>query len=183
MITLKKVVTIYGGNSKNSRLYGLYKRVDQYLVDNHYEHHSIFVCDLPSDALIKGNFEDREILNAHKKVEDAEMVIIITPVYKSSFSGILKTYLDLLPEKIFHGKTVLPFAMGGTNAHVLMLDYALKPVITYLASKNILKGGFIHNSQIEKIHEDEYYIKDQAEERIVCELDRLEMYDYRGIEV
>ncbi|MFD1415048.1 NAD(P)H-dependent oxidoreductase [Oceanobacillus jeddahense] len=178
---MRKVLIIYGGNSKNSRLYGVHQRIDKYLVENNYDHSSLFVCDLPPEALIKGDFQDPEILKAHKQVEDAEMIIILTPVFKSTFSGILKAYLDLLPEKVFDRKTILPFAMGGTNSHILMIDYALKPLISYLGSKNILKGGFIHNSQVEKINIDEYLIGDQAEERITCELDRLEVYGFKAL--
>lgn len=178
---MRKVVVLYGGNSKISRLYGLYERIKKYLDDKNYDHESIFICDLPSQALIQGDFEDRDILKAHKKIEESEMVIILTPVYKSTFSGILKTYLDLLPEKVFDRKTILPFALGGTSSHILMLDYALKPLISYLGSKNVLKGGFIHNSQIEKIKENEYLVEEIAEERIVCELDRLEVYGFSEI--
>ena len=42
-----------------------------------------------------------------------------TPIYKASYSGVLKAFLDLLPQFAFGGKVVLPLLTGGTAAHVL----------------------------------------------------------------
>jgi hypothetical protein len=58
-------------------------------------------------------------------------------VYKASFSGALKTLLDLFPERALEGKVVLPFATGGTIAHMLAVDYALKPVLSALKAQEI----------------------------------------------
>jgi len=62
-------------------------------------------------------------------VENADAIVITTPIYKASFSGLLKTFLDLLPQTALRGKSVLPIATGGASAHVLALDYALRPVL------------------------------------------------------
>ena len=58
------------------------------------------------------------------------MVIVATPIYKAAYSGLLKVFLDLLPAEALRGKTVLPLASGGSVAHLLALDYALKPVLS-----------------------------------------------------
>ncbi|QTF08687.1 NADPH-dependent FMN reductase [Brenneria izadpanahii] len=78
----------------------------------------------------------------------ADGVIISTPVYKASFSGALKTLLDLLPERAFANKVILPVACGGSSRHMLALDYALKPVLNALKAKEILCGVFAEESQI-----------------------------------
>jgi FMN reductase len=69
--------------------------------------------------------------------------VVATPVYKASFSGLLKTLLDLLPQRALAGKVVFPLATGGTLAHVLVLDYALRPVLTALGSPVIVQGHFL----------------------------------------
>ncbi|EHD21116.1 MULTISPECIES: NADPH-dependent FMN reductase [Brenneria] len=78
----------------------------------------------------------------------ADGVIISTPVYKASFTGALKTLLDLLPERAFENKVILPLASGGSSNHMLALDYALKPVLNALKAQEILHGVFAEDSQI-----------------------------------
>jgi FMN reductase len=68
---------------------------------------------------------------------------VATPIYKASYSGALKAFLDLLPQFALAGKVVLPLATGGTLAHVLALDYALRPVLVSLGAQHIVNGLFI----------------------------------------
>ncbi|NDL65213.1 NADPH-dependent FMN reductase [Acerihabitans arboris] len=82
------------------------------------------------------------------QIAAADGVIISTPIYKASFSGALKTLLDLLPERAFEHKVVLPIATGGSVGHMLALDYALKPVLNALKAQEILHGVFSEDSQI-----------------------------------
>ncbi len=71
-----------------------------------------------------------------------------TPVYKASFAGALKTLLDLLPERALEKKVVLPLATGGSVAHLLAVDYALKPVLNALKAQEILHGVYADDSQV-----------------------------------
>ncbi|MEC5318978.1 NADPH-dependent FMN reductase [Brenneria populi subsp. brevivirga] len=82
------------------------------------------------------------------QLADADGVIISTPVYKASFTGALKTLLDLLPERAFENKVILPLASGGSSNHMLALDYALKPVLNALKAQEILHGVFAEDGQI-----------------------------------
>lgn len=56
--------------------------------------------------------------------------------------------LDLLPERALAGKVVLPLATGGSVAHILAADYALKLVLSALKAEEILQGVFAFDSQI-----------------------------------
>ena len=69
-------------------------------------------------------------------------------MYKASFSGALKTLLDVLPERALHHKVVLPVATGGSSAHMLAVDYALKPVLSALKAQEVLHGVFADDGQI-----------------------------------
>lgn len=105
------------------------------------------------------NFEPEDLLYARfdspalqaltEQLAYADGLIVATPVYKASFSGALKTLLDLLPEKALEGKVVLPLATGGTVAHMLAVDYALKPVLNALKAQEILHGVFADDSQVQ----------------------------------
>ncbi|MCH1932822.1 NAD(P)H-dependent oxidoreductase, partial [Shewanella sp. A25] len=83
-------------------------------------------------------YNSEAILATNKKVEEADAVIVASQVYKASFTGILKTYLDLLPQKGLENKIVLPLMLGGTISHLLAIDYSLKPVLASLGAENII---------------------------------------------
>ncbi|MCE0802864.1 NADPH-dependent FMN reductase [Buttiauxella sp. S04-F03] len=101
----------------------------------------------PED-LLYARFDSPALLALIEQLQQADGVIIATPVYKASFSGALKTLLDLLPERALDKKVVLPLATGGTVAHMLAVDYALKPVLNALKAQEILHGVFADDSQI-----------------------------------
>lgn len=100
------------------------------------------------DDLINARFDAPALLAFKEDLANTDGLIVATPVYKASFSGALKTLLDLLPERALEHKVVLPFATGGTVAHMLAVDYALKPVLNALKAQEILHGVFADDSQI-----------------------------------
>jgi FMN reductase len=101
----------------------------------------------PED-LLYARFESPALKALVEQLADADGLIIATPVYKASFAGALKTLLDLLPECALEKKVVLPLATGGTVAHMLAVDYALKPVLNALKAQEILHGVFADDSQV-----------------------------------
>lgn len=78
----------------------------------------------------------------------ADGIVIGTPIYKAAYSGLLKLLLDLLPQDAFAGKTVLPIATGGSLAHVLAVDYALRPVLSSMGAVHVVPGWFVLDSDI-----------------------------------
>lgn len=93
-------------------------------------------------------------------------MVVATPVYKAAYSGVLKVFLDLLPQTALKGKTVLPLATGGSPHHMLALDYALRPVLQSLGAKNILPGIYATDSQVVVNPEGGYRVADEIGERL-----------------
>ena len=106
------------------------------------------VRDLPAQALLHADFGDPEIVRAVQLVAEADAIVIVTPVYKAAYSGILKAFLDLLPQDGLDGKLVLPLATGGSQSHMLVLDYALRPVLASLSARAILPGIYATSDQL-----------------------------------
>ncbi len=100
------------------------------------------------DDLIQARFDAPALLALREDLMLADGFIVATPVYKASFSGALKTLLDLLPERALEHKVVLPLASGGSSGHMLALDYALKPVLNALKAQEILHGVYAEDNQI-----------------------------------
>ena len=98
---------------------------------------------LPAEPLLRGDTSDPQIATAVGQLEAADAVVVGTPIYKAAYTGLLKAFLDLLPQYALAGKHVLPLATGGTPAHVLAIDYALRPVLTSLGATHVAQGWFV----------------------------------------
>lgn len=70
-----------------------------------------------------------EVLDA---VTRADGVIAVTPVFSASYSGLFKSFLDVLDGDALAGMPVLLGATGGTPRHSLALEYAVRPLFSYL---------------------------------------------------
>ncbi|HEX3763507.1 MAG TPA: NADPH-dependent FMN reductase [Kofleriaceae bacterium] len=140
---MASVVTITGSPSHPSRTAALALHVADQLRGRGFELESINIRDLPAHALLTAQLADPVIAAAIGHIERADAVVVATPIYKASYSGALKAFLDLLPQFALAGKVVLPLATGGTLAHVLALDYALRPVLVSLGAQHIVNGLFI----------------------------------------
>ncbi|MEU8618157.1 FMN reductase [Streptomyces sp. NPDC048623] len=81
-----------------------------------------FVTGFPSGKL-------QEAIDA---VTGADGVIAVTPVFTASYSGLFKSFFDLIDPAALTGTPVLVGATGGTARHSLVLDHALRPLFAYL---------------------------------------------------
>ncbi|OMD93561.1 NADPH-dependent FMN reductase [Paenibacillus odorifer] len=170
---MSKAVIINGGNTRKSRLTAIHQQVERFLTQEGICHHSIYVHELPADDLLTANFASEAILRANALVEEADIVAVLTPIYKASYTGILKTYLDLLPQKALVGKRIVPIAIGGSLGHLLAIEYALKPVLSVLGATEILNTVYFLDRQIERLEADGYRIDEEAEQRLTVELLKL----------
>lgn len=167
---MTKTVIINGANARTSRV----NAIQHYIQESLEEVEAIEVFALPAEDLISANFASEAIREANAKVEQADVVVVLTPVYKAAYSGILKTYLDLIPQKGFEEKQIIPIAVGGTPHHLLAIDYALKPVLTALGATSISHGVFIVDKQIERT-EQGFAIEEDIQARIDQQLIRNEV--------
>ncbi|AVH96621.1 FMN reductase [Streptomyces cinereoruber] len=70
-------------------------------------------------------------------VTGADGVIAVTPVFTASYSGLFKSFFDLLDPTALTGVPVLIGATGGTARHSLVLDHALRPLFAYLRALTV----------------------------------------------
>ncbi|MFF9473057.1 FMN reductase [Streptomyces roseolus] len=84
-----------------------------------------FVTGFPSEALEE----------AIEKVTGADGVVAVTPVFTASYSGLFKSFFDLVDPAALTGTPVLLGATGGTARHSLVLDHALRPLFAYLRAR------------------------------------------------
>jgi FMN reductase len=70
--------------------------------------------------------------DALRAVEEADGLIAATPIFTASYSGLFKSFFDLVDSEALTGKPVLIAATGGTARHSLALEHALRPMFAYL---------------------------------------------------
>jgi FMN reductase len=75
-------------------------------------------------------------------VEASDGIIAVSPVFSASYSGLFKSFIDVLDPKALEGKAVLLGATGGTDRHQLVLDYAMRPLFSYLRTRMAATGVF-----------------------------------------
>jgi FMN reductase len=68
-------------------------------------------------------------------VASADALIAVTPVFSASYSGLFKSFFDVIDKDALAGKPVLVGATGGTARHSLALDYAIRPLFSYLRAR------------------------------------------------
>jgi FMN reductase len=70
--------------------------------------------------------------DALRAVEEADGLITATPIFTASYSGLFKSFFDLVDSEALTGKPVLIAATGGTARHSLALEHAMRPMFAYL---------------------------------------------------
>jgi FMN reductase len=109
---------------------------------------SLNLRELPARSLLHADATDPGIAEAVRLVQEARVIVLATPIYKAAYSGLLKVFLDLLPQDGFRNKVVWPLATAGSPAHLLALDYALRPVIAALGAREVVDPVFAADSQL-----------------------------------
>jgi FMN reductase len=114
------------------------------LADARYSTKSIELRELAhelADHLLTG-FPAERLAAAIDAVRRADGLIVVTPVFSASYSGLFKMFFDVLEEGTLDGTPVLVAATGGTARHSLVLDHALRPLFSYLHAVVVPTGVF-----------------------------------------
>ncbi|MDP5226836.1 MULTISPECIES: FMN reductase [Arthrobacter] len=77
-----------------------------------------------------------------KDVETADAIIAVSPVFSASFSGLFKSFFDVIDPKALEGTPVLLGATAGTDRHQMVLDYAMRPLFGYLRARVVPTAVF-----------------------------------------
>jgi len=110
-------------------------RVDLRVVDLREHAHPI------TDALLTG-FPTGSLRDALEDVTGADALVAVTPTFQGSYSGLFKSFLDLVEAGRLRGVPVLLGATGGTERHSLVIEHALRPLFSYLGALTVPTGVY-----------------------------------------
>ena len=94
-----------------------------------------------ADALLTG-FPSGDLATALSEVTQADGLIVVTPTFSATYSGLFKSFLDLIEPGALEGMPVLLAATGGTERHSLMIEHALRPLFAYLGAAPVRTGVY-----------------------------------------
>jgi FMN reductase len=94
-----------------------------------------------TDNMLTG-FAKPALKQAQEAVTAADALITVTPVFSASYSGLYKSFFDVLDKEALVDKPVLLAATAGTARHSLVLEHALRPLFSYLRAAIIPTSVF-----------------------------------------
>lgn len=91
-------------------------------------------------------FPSPRLAKAIEAITEADGLIAVTPIFTTSYSGLFKSFIDILDPDALAGLPVLMGATGGTERHSLALDYAMRPLFNYLHAVVVPTGVYAASS-------------------------------------
>lgn len=92
-----------------------------------------------------------ELDAAVARVGAARVVVVATPVYKGSFTGLVKAFLDLLPPDALRGVVAVPVSVSAAPAHRFVAEIALRPVLVELGASVPAAALGLQESQLPEL--------------------------------
>jgi FMN reductase len=153
-MTEKKIVVLSAGLSNPSSTRLLADRLADATVSRLAEsgvEASVRVIELRDHALdvtknLLTGFPSAELREALDALSAADGIVAVTPIFSTSYSGLFKSFIDILDREAIVGTPVLLGATGGTTRHSLAIDYAIRPLFTYLHAAPVSTGVFAASS-------------------------------------
>lgn len=79
----------------------------------------------------------------------ADAIVVGSPVYKGSYTGLFKHLFDLIAPEALRGKPVLLTATGGGHRHALVIEHQLRPLFGFFEATVVPTGVYAANSDLE----------------------------------
>ena len=84
--------------------------------------------------------------SAIESITTADALIAVTPIFTTSYSGLFKSFIDVLDPQALTGMPIALGATGGTERHSLAIDYSMRPLFTYLHAVTVPTGVYAASS-------------------------------------
>jgi len=106
------------------------------------------LATLPAEPLL-GRGTRPTVTAALEAATHARIVVAGTPVYRATYSGLLKLFFDLLPQDSLTGKVGVPIVTGHGAAHSLSVDHGMRPLFASLGATVVASGVYATSSQFQ----------------------------------
>jgi FMN reductase len=146
-----KIVGISGSASANSRTKAIIAATTQRIAQEAggAEVHLISIGDLvPYLGIAAREGAPAPVAEALRLIETADLLIVGSPVYKGSYTGLLKHLIDLVEYTALAGVPVGLIATGGSDKHALVVEHHMRPLFGFFSARTLPTGLFITDKAI-----------------------------------
>lgn len=142
---MPKLIAIAGSPARNSRTRSLVVSVmDSIAQQAGGSSRVIDIADLVESLAVRSRDEaSPHLACALRAVEEADLLIVGSPVYKGSYTGLFKHFMDLVDYKGLAGMPVALLAIGGSDRHALVIDHQLRPLFSFFNAHTLPTGVFV----------------------------------------
>ena len=91
------------------------------------------------------DWSDPEVAELVRRVGEADLVVVASPTYKGTYTGLLKLFLDRFANDGLSGVAV-PLMLGGGPGHALAPELTLRPVLTEIGGSVPVRGLYVVDS-------------------------------------
>jgi FMN reductase len=99
------------------------------------------------------SFGSEEMQKAIERVMQADVLVVGTPVYKASYTGVLKAFCDHIAHDQLASKLAVPLMVGGSLQHYLALETHLRPLLVELGATCATPGLYVVETELEQLPE------------------------------
>lgn len=137
------VAVVVGNPKPGSRTLGAARYVAQAITD----HEPDLVVDLAELGPALLDWTDPEVARLVAEVGYADLVIVASPTYKATYTGLLKLFLDRFAGGTGLSGVAVPLMLGGGPTHALAPELLLRPVLTELGASVPVRGLYVLDSE------------------------------------
>ncbi|GAA5109197.1 NAD(P)H-dependent oxidoreductase [Alloalcanivorax gelatiniphagus] len=105
------------------------------------------VVDLADHASELFDWGSETVGDLVEQVSGSLVVIVASPTYKATYTGLLKAFLDRFPHQGLGGVTAIPLMLGASPAHSLATEHGLRPLLVELGASVPTRGLYVLDSQ------------------------------------
>ena len=105
------------------------------------------LSSLSADGLLARR-PDAAVEAALRKLAEASILVVGTPIYRASYTGQLKAFFDLMPREALAGKVVGLIATGAGPTHLLAVDHGLRPLVASLGGLSAARAVYATDAEL-----------------------------------
>lgn len=144
--TAIRAVAISGSPSAKSRSRSLLEHAVGRLREGGVDVAVVDLSELDANALL-GRRPDSQVQEALSLVEGATILLASTPVYRATYTGLLKVFFDLFPQRALAGKVALGIASGAAPPHRVVIDQGMRPLFESVEAR-VIEGIYATDADL-----------------------------------
>jgi len=143
--SMLKIVTVVGSPTPGSRTRSLAVGIqDRIAREAGAAACVVDIAELLPNLMVRSREEaSLPLEEALSAVEQADLLLVASPVYKGSYTGLFKHFIDLVDYKSLAGVPMALLAMGGSDRHALVIDHQLRPLFGFFNAHTLPTGVFV----------------------------------------